>query len=106
MSQGRRTQPMPPRWEQTRRRILKRDGHICYICGQPGAGSVDHIVPVSLGGGEEDSNLASVHEYPCHASKTAREARMLNPMAVSRKRSEEEHPGLVRRDLGVGDDPS
>jgi len=63
------------------------------VCHGKGANSVDHIVPVSQGGGEEDSNLAAIHEYPCHAAKTAQEANAANPMARPRKRAEEKHPG-------------
>jgi len=48
---------------------------------------------VSQGGGEEDSNLAAIHESPCHARKTAGEANAANPMARPRKRAEERHPG-------------
>lgn len=93
MSQGRRTQPLPPNWECTRRRILRRDRNICHVCGRGGALSVDHIVPVSQGGTEDDSNLAAIHETPCHERKTAREANAAKP---KRKRpNTEKHPGLV-----------
>jgi len=88
-----RTKPLPPNWGRTHRRILRRDRGICYVCHGKGANSVDHIVPVSQGGGEEDSNLAAIHESPCHAAKTAREANAANPMARPRKREEEKHPG-------------
>ena len=40
-------------WKTVRRRVLERDNHTCQI-GLPGclgqANSVDHIVPVALGG--------------------------------------------------------
>jgi 5-methylcytosine-specific restriction endonuclease McrA len=91
-----RSRPLPKDWGRTRRRILRRDGGICYICGHPGANQVDHIIPVSAGGGEEDSNLAAIHEHPCHAAKTAREANARNPRAVSRKRTPEQHPGMIQ----------
>lgn len=93
---GWRTQPLPPGWDRTRRRILRRDRGICYLCRRPGANQVDHVVPASQGGGEEDSNLAAIHEYPCHAAKTAREANAANPMAKPRKRDPEAHPGAAR----------
>lgn len=47
-----------------RDRILRRDGYICQKCGAhgPGAGGnavlhVDHKIPFSLGGSDDDSNL-------------------------------------------------
>lgn len=52
-------------------RLGKRDGWNCHLCGQPvdpseywpnsRAGSVDHIVPVSLGGDDAGTNLALAH---------------------------------------------
>lgn len=92
MSQGRRTRPLPKNWEHTRRRILRRDRWVCYICHKTGANGVDHIVPVSQHGSEDDSNLAAIHEVPCHATKTALEANAAKP---KRKRVAEPHPGLV-----------
>ena len=91
----RRTKPLPRDWGRTRQRILRRDQGICYVCGRPGANQVDHIVPASQGGSDEDSNLAAIHEHPCHTAKTAREANARNPMAAPRKRPKEEHPGLI-----------
>ena len=90
-----RTKPLPRNWGRTRRRILRRDRGTCYVCHSAGAKEVDHIVPVSQGGGEEDSNLAAIHGLPCHARKTAGEANAANPMARSRRRAEEKHPGDV-----------
>jgi 5-methylcytosine-specific restriction endonuclease McrA len=86
---------LPPNWECTRRRILRRDRNICYVCRRPGAYQVDHIIPVSQGGSDEDSNLAAIHEHPCHEQKTAREANQANPMARPRRRKEEPHPGAT-----------
>ncbi len=39
----------PPRWDsgpwkRIRKKVLNRDGHICYACGRP-ATCVDHIIP-------------------------------------------------------------
>lgn len=43
------------------------------------ATEVDHIIPLSQGGTDDDSNLMAIAGYPCHARKTARES------AASRK---------------------
>lgn len=95
---ARRVHPLPKDWGRIRRRVLRRDQGICYICGKQGADQVDHIVPASQGGGDEDENLAAIHESPCHAAKTAREANARNPKAVPRKRKPEAHPGFISRD--------
>lgn len=62
--------------EQARRlRILQRDLGTCHVCGQLGADQVDHVVPLSEGGADEEFNLASIHAEPCHREKTACESR-------------------------------
>ena len=38
------------------------------------ADEVDHIVPLSQGGTDEDTNLRAIH-HDCHKVKTQREAR-------------------------------
>jgi 5-methylcytosine-specific restriction protein A len=57
---------------ELRARILARDGGLCW-CGEP-ATDVDHVVPRSLGGSDEPSNLQSLCG-PHHRSKTGRDAR-------------------------------
>lgn len=55
-------------------RIKVRDGFICYICGLPGADTVDHIIPIHLRGARTDpANLAAIHQDPCHDIKTKAE---------------------------------
>jgi len=93
---SRRVAPLPKGWAKTRKRILRRDRGVCYICGRPGANQVDHIRPAADGGSDDDTNLAAVHAYPCHAAKTAREANAHNWKMVPRKREDERHPGLVQ----------
>lgn len=61
--------------------LVQRDGPECKLCGVEVdinlrfpdrlAGSVDHIVPVALGGGHEESNLQLAH-YTCNSKKQAR----------------------------------
>ncbi|EMI7303329.1 HNH endonuclease [Vibrio parahaemolyticus] len=63
-------------WDKLRRRILKRDKHLCQECLRGGravpACDVDHITAKKHGGLDEDSNLESLCRT-CHRAKTARE---------------------------------
>src|SRR5690606_5336225 len=64
----------PQGWNILRTRVLERDHWTCYLCGRPGADTVDHITPLSRGGTNLMSNLAAVHDRNpphCHRSKTA-----------------------------------
>ncbi|WP_078657955.1 HNH endonuclease [Streptomyces rimosus] len=60
-------------WTRLRRTILRRDNRTCYLCGDPKASEVDHIIPVAFGGTDEPMNLAACCRT-CHQLKTAREA--------------------------------
>jgi hypothetical protein len=57
-------------WHIVRSIVLERDGHACVYCGatQPLAG--DHIVPLSLGGSNALTNLATACR-PCNLSKAS-----------------------------------
>lgn len=98
---------MPSRWDTSTRRqrlpagwsalivprILARDQGICYLCGQPGADAVDHIV---AGDDHRDHNLAAVHDNPCHRRKTADEGHAANRARLAQGRHPgERHPGAV-----------
>ena len=61
--------------DKLRRQILERNGHTCQVCGA-GAGEdsgcelgrkcrlqIDHIVPISQGGKDEEDNLQAVCVY-------------------------------------------
>lgn len=53
--------------------ILRRDGHQCRYCGRlatDGQLTVDHVVPVSLGGSDAPSNLVAACR-DCNAGKAA-----------------------------------
>ena len=60
-------------WAKIRVRILHRDCGLCQPCKREGrltlADQVDHIVPVSKGGGDEDENLQGIC-LACHDDKT------------------------------------
>lgn len=49
-------------------KILERDNYRCAYCGDY-AGCVDHIVPVSRGGTNDDENLVAAC-YPCNGKKS------------------------------------
>jgi 5-methylcytosine-specific restriction endonuclease McrA len=50
------------RWRRIRLEVLQRDGRICWMCKQPGADSVDHLIPLSRGGDPyAKGNLAAAH---------------------------------------------
>lgn len=85
----------PRGWVKTKARILKRDEGVCYVCRTPGADQVDHLVPVHLGGSHADANLGAIHSWPCHHSKTQREANT-SPKRVNAtsKRPPQPHPGF------------
>jgi 5-methylcytosine-specific restriction enzyme A len=72
--QGRGGRP----WRRRRARILARDGYLCRLCERRGiltlATEVDHILPLFLGGTEDDENLQSLCET-CHAEKSEAELR-------------------------------
>lgn len=84
--QGRCEQHQRPKWQGSTRRtrlpndwrtrrlvVLKRDKGICYICGNEGADTVDHIKP---GDDHSLTNLAAVHDRVpphCHRAKSSKE---------------------------------
>jgi 5-methylcytosine-specific restriction endonuclease McrA len=50
-------------WEETRTRVLERDGWTCTECGkhlQGADATVDHITPKSKGGTDDEWNLISL----------------------------------------------
>jgi 5-methylcytosine-specific restriction endonuclease McrA len=80
MSMARRPGPQRKvsggRWQKTRVRILKRDHSMCQPCAKRGkvvlATQVDHVIPLSKGGTDDDSNLQAICER-CHDRKTRKE---------------------------------
>jgi len=47
-------------WRRIKAQILA-GSDVCHICGEPGADSVDHLVPVALGGTNDPANLRPAH---------------------------------------------
>jgi 5-methylcytosine-specific restriction endonuclease McrA len=48
-------------WQRRKARIIRRDGGICHLCGNPGADTADHLIPWSVSHDDSDSNLAAAH---------------------------------------------
>jgi hypothetical protein len=64
--------PSGPVWSAIRARIFARDDYACRYCGGRGGRlECDHVVPVSLGGSHEDSNLVTAC-FDCNRSKRAK----------------------------------
>ena len=40
-------------------RVLRRDAHTCYYCGDDNATHVDHVIAKANGGGDEMDNLVA-----------------------------------------------
>ena len=92
---------LPPDWPRIRKRILKRDRHICQheddyhgLCGEP-ATEVDHI---RAGDDHRDVNLQALCTWH-HKRKSSREgnaARSAKRREIDRRfRTVEEHPGFL-----------
>lgn len=71
-------------FKRMRTRILE-ESNVCWLCGQPGADTVDHIVPLSVAPdlGEVAANMAPAHRS-CNSRKGARLASSVRPLRASR----------------------
>lgn len=59
-------------WIRIRRGIFERDDYTCQYCGASGVRlECDHVIPVSQGGSNDDSNLVTAC-LECNRSKGAR----------------------------------
>lgn len=50
--------------------VFAEQGRVCHLCGRPGADTLDHIVPRSLGGSDDLDNLAPAHKS-CNSRRGA-----------------------------------
>lgn len=58
-------------WRRLVERIKLRDQYTCQKCGRVTVeGDVDHRIPVSKGGTDDESNLQYLCREPCHRGKT------------------------------------
>jgi hypothetical protein len=56
-------------WQSLRAAIFRRDNYTCQYCGAAGARlECDHVVPVSRGGSNDESNLVTAC-FTCNRSK-------------------------------------
>lgn len=55
----------PENWEDLRQEVLERDEYQCGNCGSTDSLHVHHIVPLSLGGSNQPSNLRTLCKS-CH----------------------------------------
>jgi 5-methylcytosine-specific restriction endonuclease McrA len=46
----------PPGWRKIRQAVFAMKGTSCWWCGRP-ATTIDHVIPVVLGGGHDHQNL-------------------------------------------------
>ena len=68
-----RKQRLPRDWNTRRLIVLKRDQGVCYLCGQSGADTVDHV---AAGDDHSLGNLKAVHDHVaphCHRFKSSQE---------------------------------
>jgi len=66
-------------WEEQRRarRVKRAHGYRCHVCKKTHDEhdlEVDHVIPVTAGGSDDESNLRPICK-PCHKRKTQRESR-------------------------------
>lgn len=72
------------RWRNViRPAILNRDAGMCWICGEGGADSVDHVLPRAQGGTDDPDNLKAAH-MGCN-NRRGNEPNTTGPVVPSRK---------------------
>ena len=76
-----------------RARLFKLFAGKCYLCsgqidGTKEAWEIEHVIPLAMGGDDEDGNLQLAHAK-CHKAKTAEDV----PAIAKAKRREARHTG-------------
>lgn len=51
-----------------RKAVYAKYGSICYLCSKRGSDSIDHVIPIIKGGGNEIANLRPAH-IKCNEQK-------------------------------------
>ena len=82
-----------PRNAKERARLFKLFSGKCYLCqgsidGTREAWEIEHVIPLELGGADEDSNLQLAHAK-CHKAKTSKDVGDI----ARAKRREARHTG-------------
>lgn len=97
-------------WTQKRKLALFEDHRgICHICGDKIDGTrerwdVEHIIPLAIGGDDDESNCAPAHDR-CHKHKTSTDRRDIakteriraKHQGARKPRSRLSHPHLKRK---------
>lgn len=66
------SRPAPDEWIALRGSVFERDSYTCRYCGARGGKlECDHVIPVSRGGGHEESNLVTAC-FKCNRAKRDR----------------------------------
>jgi 5-methylcytosine-specific restriction endonuclease McrA len=73
----------PRGWRRLREAVFRRDGHVCYRCGR-WAGTIDHVIPLALGGDHSLSNLRPACQR-CNSSTGASLGNKLQPRTPPRQ---------------------
>ena len=95
-----RKSTLPRDWAHRRLRVLQRQLYMCrWILStnttcDAYATDVDHIIPHSQGGSDDESNLQSLCRFH-HLKKSSAEGAAARKPRPSRKRVAETHPGVI-----------
>lgn len=66
------TRPLVNEWRLIRAKIFKRDNYTCRYCGErAGKLECDHIIPISRGGNNNETNLVTAC-FVCNRSKRSK----------------------------------
>lgn len=83
-----------------RLKVFEDAGGLCHICGQKIFGKewdAEHVIPLALGGADDDSNLRPAHKA-CHGIKTRTDAASWSKA----KRVKAKHLGIRKRSTFPG----